>query len=149
MPPVFPLQPLLDLSQMRLDQAARELGELIAGEQEATKRLALLLQYDFPGNIRELQNIIEYAFILCSGGLILPEHLPSPLAGQLDPVLGGMDLSSPLPLVQIEKRAIFIALKRNGGRRMVTCRELGISKDTLRRKISQFSLEVQGELAEV
>lgn len=45
MSPVFPLQPLLDLSQMRLDQAARELGELIAGEQEATKRLALLLQY--------------------------------------------------------------------------------------------------------
>ena len=45
MSPIFPLQPLLDLSQMRLDQAARELGELIAGEQEATKRLALLVQY--------------------------------------------------------------------------------------------------------
>lgn len=111
--------------------------------------LRILMGYDFPGNIRELQNIIEYAFILCPGGLIFPEHLPSPLAGQLDPVLGGMDLSSPLPLDQIEKRAIFIALKRNGGRRMVTCRELGISKDTLRRKISQFGLEALGELAEV
>lgn len=125
------------------DEKDRDIGGM------SEEALRILMGYDFPGNIRELQNIIEYAFILCSGGLILPEHLPSPLAGQLDPVLGGMDLSSPLPLDQIEKRAIFIALKRNGGRRMVTCRELGISKDTLRRKISQFSLEVQGELAEV
>ncbi|HNH36161.1 MAG TPA: flagellar export protein FliJ [Rhodocyclaceae bacterium] len=41
----FPLQSLLDLSQMRLDDAARRLGELVAGEQEATKRLELLMGY--------------------------------------------------------------------------------------------------------
>lgn len=41
----FPLQPLLDLSQLRLDQAARELGALIAGEHQASTRLALLVQY--------------------------------------------------------------------------------------------------------
>lgn len=41
----FPLQPLLDLSNQRLDEAARQLGELIAGEQEATRRHALLMQY--------------------------------------------------------------------------------------------------------
>ena len=41
----FPLQPLLNLSQLRLDEAARQLGELIAGEQEATRRHALLMQY--------------------------------------------------------------------------------------------------------
>ncbi|MHB1379954.1 MAG: sigma-54 interaction domain-containing protein [Desulfurivibrionaceae bacterium] len=110
--------------------------------------LRILMSYDFPGNIRELQNIIEYAFILCPGGLIQPDHLPSPLAAQLDPVMGGVDLNRPLPLTQIEKRAIFSALTRNGWRRMATCRELGISKDTLRRKIAQFGLDVQEELAE-
>ena len=37
-----------------------------------------LMNHDYPGNVRELQNIIEYAFILCPGGLITPEHLPTP-----------------------------------------------------------------------
>lgn len=41
----FPLQTLLDLSELRLDEAARRLGELIAGEQQATERLTLLIQY--------------------------------------------------------------------------------------------------------
>lgn len=42
---VFPLQSLLDLSQLRLEEAGRRLGELIAGEQEASRRHALLVQY--------------------------------------------------------------------------------------------------------
>ena len=45
MSPHFPLQPLLDLSRMHLDEAARKLGELIAGEQEASQRHTLLVQY--------------------------------------------------------------------------------------------------------
>lgn len=45
MSPPFRLQPLLDLSKMRLDEASRELGKLIAGEQEASQRLAMLMQY--------------------------------------------------------------------------------------------------------
>lgn len=45
MSPHFPLQPLLDLSHLRLDEAARELGELISGEQEASQRLSMLVQY--------------------------------------------------------------------------------------------------------
>lgn len=45
MPRAFPLQSLLDLSNLRLDEAARKLGELIAGEQEASRRHGLLLQY--------------------------------------------------------------------------------------------------------
>ena len=45
MSPPFRLQPLLDLSKLRLDEATRELGQLIAGEQEASRRLAILTQY--------------------------------------------------------------------------------------------------------
>lgn len=45
MPKKFHLQPLLDLSNLRLDEAARQLGKLIAGEQEASQRLELLVQY--------------------------------------------------------------------------------------------------------
>ncbi len=108
----------------------------------ADETLRLLMQYDFPGNIRELQNIIEYAFILCSGGLIYPEHLPATLKGPTHPAETKISTghSKPICLDEIEKQAIFSALRRNNWKRMKTCRELGISKDTLRRKISRYKL---------
>ncbi len=113
----------------------------------ADETLRILMQYDFPGNIRELQNIIEYAFILCRGGLIYPEHLPTTMevstpAHPVATTNGG----EPKCLEEIEKQAIFDALKRNSWKRMKTCRELGISKDTLRRKISRY--ELLGKLKE-
>ncbi len=104
--------------------------------------LQILMHHDFPGNIRELENIIEYAFILCEGGLIQPEHLPEPLAPatrqQMPAVAAG---SSPMALEEIEKQAIWLALERNRWKKMATCRELKISKDTLRRKIKKYGLK--------
>ncbi len=113
----------------------------------ADETLRILMQYDFPGNIRELQNIIEYAFILCKGGLIYPEHLPTTMAIN-KPEHSDADAicTEPKCLEEIEKQAIFHALKRNNWKRMKTCRELGISKDTLRRKISRY--ELLGKLQE-
>jgi len=96
--------------------------------------LQVLMRHDFPGNVRELENIIEYAFILCPGGLIRPEHLPDTLApredtGLLPPLAG--------TLADIKRRAAAEALARNNGRTMAACRELGVSKDTLRRILKQ------------
>jgi transcriptional regulator with PAS, ATPase and Fis domain len=89
-----------------------------------------LMRHPFAGNVRELENIIEYAFILCAGGLIRPEHLPEGLAPR-------EESGQPLPLCgtleEIKRRAAAEALTRNNGRAMATCRELGVSKDTLRR----------------
>ena len=103
--------------------------------------LNLLMKYKYPGNIRELENIIEYGFILCSGGFIQLEHLPETFSGQ------GSQLDSPLlstyeglSLENIEKKAIQLSLQRNKWKKMMTCRELGISKDTLRRKIERYDL---------
>lgn len=55
MPPPFALQPLLDLSKLHLDEASRELGQLIAGEQEASRRLAILTRYrdEYQARFRE------------------------------------------------------------------------------------------------
>jgi PAS domain S-box-containing protein len=108
--------------------------------------LAILMRYDFPGNIRELENIIEYSFILCEGGYIQPEHLPDPFAPDDDGVLlPGVPMGSisnkPQSLEEIEKQAISLALERNKWRKMATCRELGVSKDTLRRKIKKYQLQ--------
>lgn len=104
--------------------------------------MAQLMQHTFPGNIRELENIIEYAFILCPGGLIQERHLPETFQVVEQDNGFERDLQSgDLSLEQIERQAILGALQRNKWKKMITCRELGISKDTLRRKIERYGLE--------
>ena len=102
--------------------------------------LSLLMRYDFPGNIRELENIVEYSFILCEGGYIQPQHLPEPFVTGLDDQAVFPGQSGPQSLEEIEKQAIILSLDRNKWRKMATCRELGISKDTLRRKIERYEI---------
>jgi PAS domain S-box-containing protein len=102
--------------------------------------LALLMRCDFPGNIRELENILEYAFILCSSGFIQVEHLPEYLQpNQPAPPSAHDAASSPRTLEDIKCKAVMDALARNKGKKMQTCRELGISKDTLRRMLARCS----------
>ncbi len=122
---------------------AAQQGKDIVGISSAA--LNILMRHDYPGNIRELENVVEYAFILCEGGYIQPEHLPEPFA----PGSAGQATASgrvsrdagPQTLEEIEKQAIALALERNKWKKMVTCRELGISKDTLRRKIKRYGLK--------
>lgn len=99
--------------------------------------LAIFMGHNWPGNIRELENVIEHAFILCQGGLIqakcLPEYLKTH-ACKLPDFHG-------LSLQDIERRAIRDSLDRNQWRRMATARELGIDKNTLRRKMIRYGLE--------
>ncbi|MFW6113003.1 MAG: sigma-54 interaction domain-containing protein, partial [Thermodesulfobacteriota bacterium] len=98
--------------------------------------LRIFMHHDWPGNVRELENAIEHAFILCPSGLIQPQHLPEHLRpeAELGPPLTGLTLE------EIEKRALWEALERNQWRRMATARELGLDKNTLRRKIKRFGL---------
>ncbi len=107
----------------------------------------ILMRHDFPGNIRELKNIIEYAFILCEGGYILPEHLPAPFnqgTGLETPL--SRELNRPQTLEEIEKQAIFLALENNKWKKVSACEELGISKDTLRRKMLKYNLDQPSSL---
>ena len=94
--------------------------------------LAILMRYNFPGNIRELENILEYAFILCPGGFIQVEHLPEHTQNQ-----SKRAQNTPRTLEEIKCQAVLDALARNNGRKMATCRELKISKDTLRRMLAR------------
>jgi len=97
--------------------------------------LSILLRHPYPGNVRELENIIEYAFILCPGGFIQVEHLPEYLQPQPEAVPGRAMPSGTLE--EIKCRAVLQALERNAGKKMATCRELDISKDTLRRMLAR------------
>ena len=102
--------------------------------------MAALVSYDYPGNVRELENIVEYAFVLCSGGIIKPEHLPE----HIRPALPGTGIPG-ISLKDLEKRAIVEALARNKGNRLAAARELGIHKSTLFRKIRTLGIHVPKE----
>ena len=111
-------------------------GRDIAGLSDAA--LARLMEYDFPGNVRELENIIEHAFVLCRGGLIEPLHLPPQLRGES----GGLPSHLPggMTLAVMEKLLIQDALKRHQGNRAAAARELGMDPSTLFRKIKSLKL---------
>jgi PAS domain S-box-containing protein len=98
--------------------------------------LAIFMRHNWPGNIRELENAIEHAFILCPKGLIEPEHLPDHLLRHRHPDSPQEGLS----LRDQERHILWEALERHQWRRMATARELGIDKNTLRRKIKRFGL---------
>jgi sigma-54 dependent transcriptional regulator, acetoin dehydrogenase operon transcriptional activator AcoR len=103
--------------------------------------MAAMMLYNWPGNVRELENAVEHAFILCDDELIGLRHLPEKLLQDINPTIayGGKTLK------EIEKNAIVQALGRNDGKKMVTARELGINKNTLRRKLLAYGIEKPSE----
>ena len=109
-------------------------GKDITGASPET--LALLMKHDFPGNVRELENALEHAFVLCAGGMIKPEHLPEGLRPASKAPPAGLTLK------EMEARFIYDAIERNKGNRAAAARELGIHKTTLWRKIKALGLEV-------
>jgi len=98
------------------------------------------LGYDYPGNVRELENIIEHAFVLCGGDRIDLDCLPKEITR------GQTEAKSPPPpkeeslFDQAEAGVIEKALKKYGGDRTRTATELGIGRTTLWRKIKKYGL---------
>jgi len=112
-------------------------GRDVAGLSDAA--LARLMEYDFPGNVRELENVIEHAFVLCRSGLIEPAHLPPHLRGEENGIPS--QLPAGLTLEAMEKLLLRDALRRNQGNRAAAARELGIDTSTLFRKIKALGLK--------
>ncbi len=114
-------------------------GRSVAGvSQEA---MAILLDHDYPGNIRELENIIEHAFVLCSDGEIGINHLPASLT---QPRLASQenDPSMAAGLRATEEEIIAEALRRHGYNRLAAARALGIHKSTLFRKMARYNIDL-------
>lgn len=99
--------------------------------------MAILLLYDWPGNVRELENVIEHAFVLCRGDLIQIEELPERIRPKNERIFPDAGLT----LAEIEKGAIRRALERNRWQKGKTAQELGINRNTLRRKIEHLQIE--------
>ena len=103
--------------------------------------MQVLMRHEFPGNVRELENLIEYGFVLCHEGSIGLEHLPE----DFRPVLGVGIPGSPevTPLKRAEAETIRAALARTGGHLARTAVEIGISRTTLWRKMNKHGLSAE------
>ena len=119
-----------------IDRFNRLRGKNITGV--TPEVLQILMAHDFPGNVRELENAVEHAFVLCRSGLIRPEHLPE----QLRPEESGPPAAAAETLEELEARFIYEALRRNDWNRAATARELGVHKTTLWRKIKRLGIEL-------
>ncbi len=111
-------------------------GKVITGV--SSEAMTLLMGYDYPGNVRELENIIEQAYVLCRGEIIEVHHLPPGIRSIGIP---SADEKSPVSLAAIEKGVIADTLQRYGGNRKLAARALGIDTSTLYRKIRDLQIE--------
>ncbi|OQY51436.1 MAG: Fis family transcriptional regulator [Desulfobacteraceae bacterium 4572_89] len=111
-------------------------GKFIQGIDK--KVLNAFMGHEFPGNIRELENIIEHAFVLCSEGYIKPRHLPGFISLTYDK--GVEENQDPVKSAQI--KLISDALARNNYNRNATARDLGIHKSTLFRRIKKLGIKL-------
>ncbi len=105
----------------------------------------ILMSYDFPGNIRELENAIEYATVVCKNHLIGTEHLPDnlhPKKFNRAPAAPDAALGNELPLDDMEKSFIYETLRKNNWSRQLTAAQMGIHPTTLWRKIKRFNLNI-------
>lgn len=101
----------------------------------------LLMSYDYPGNIRELENIIEHAFVMCQGEKLEVEHLPAEFRESFRIGSASKSFSFHDRFKESEENIIREALKRNSGNRSATAKELGIHPSTLWRKMKQLGIK--------
>lgn len=122
---------------------AHFLEKLGSKRKMSKEAMAQLVAYEWPGNIRELENTIERAVILGSGEMLLPEHLPAELRAK--PASGGPSVPIELPpegivLEKLEKDLLEQALRRAGANQTKAAKLLGISRHELLYRMEKFGL---------
>jgi DNA-binding NtrC family response regulator len=100
----------------------------------------LLCAYRWPGNVRQLINVVEQVVVLCERDVIEPSHLPPPFReGGAHPLrrFG----SNVVPLVEVEKQYIEFAVKQMNGHRAKAARALHVSERSLYRKLREYGID--------
>jgi len=117
----------------------RKMGKRIEGiDPEA---MEVLMRHDYPGNIRELENAIEHAFVLCRGTTIEPSNLPAEMVERVG--IGEKTVGATVGSIEkLEVRAIRDALRAAGGNRAEAAEILGIHTTTLWRKMKKYEIKV-------
>ncbi|UCF31560.1 MAG: sigma-54-dependent Fis family transcriptional regulator [bacterium] len=128
------------LADLFLKRFARRHGKDIHGI--SPRALACLVSYDWPGNVREMMNVIERGVILSRGRYLGEEDLPEPLAGKQVEAPPGLDaVQSGISLKEMERMLIERTLAEKEGNRTHTARTLGITRKTLLAKIKEYGIE--------
>jgi len=131
------------LANYFLARFARSTGKMVTGL--SRRAWGLLLNYDYPGNVRELENAIERAMILSEDDVIHARDLPPEISdrGFLRLSAGEGDSAYPveLSLAEVEARHIRRVVKRVDGNLTKAARSLGISRSTLWRKMKRYGID--------
>jgi len=139
------------IAQHFVSRFADEMGKDIQGFD--ADALEVLNAYNFPGNVRELENIVERAITFETNEMIRPDSLPPQVLGT-DPNEKAMKTLGTLPpagvdleglLGSIEKKLLDQALNRTGGNRTEAAKLLGISFRSIRYKLDKYQKEVDSE----
>lgn len=139
MPPLVQrLEDLPLLAHFFVDKAARKIGR--SAIRISPEVLDILSRYPFPGNVRELQNIIERATIFCTGNEILPSHL-SPELYESSQHLTRVSKRKPMTLEECEREQIKWTLDYTNGNRTLAAQLLGIDRTSLWRKMKRLKIE--------
>lgn len=127
------------LLQSFLDKNSKKFNKIISSVSPAA--MNYLERYDYPGNIRELENVIEHAFVMCDSGMIGVEHLPEKLIKNQNKVKTSDGITPVESLLSnTEKSHIVEVLQKFNGHRGKTAEALNMDKSTLWRKMKKYEL---------
>jgi two-component system response regulator HydG len=122
-----------------IERGRRQTRKPITGLSEAA--LEFLGSHDWPGNVRELINVIEYAFVLCSEGVIQKEHLPA-MFGRTETAPAKPRPVESTARPAIERQRLIDAITQTGGKKAEAARLLGLSRVTLWKLLKAHNIQV-------
>ncbi len=120
-----------------IEKFNKRMGKTI--EDVSKNVLNILMEYDYPGNVRELENIIEHACVMCQTTRIRTVHLPPELVHNKESLVAEENEKHP-PLQSFEKQLIQDTLEKHNGNKILAAGELGLHRSTLWRKMKKYDL---------
>lgn len=129
-----------------LDIYHRAMGRKVVGVD--SEAMQLLMSYSYPGNIRELENIIEGALVLCEGGAVTPEELPPRVRRAVEEPGEPVRVPPGTPLEEVEKLCIIETLKHTEGNKRRAASLLGISEKSVYNKLGRYKISTDAILGD-
>jgi len=131
---------IAQLAHYFLKSFVRVTGKAVEGFDEDAIRL--MHDYDYPGNVRELQNIVESATVFCQDGVITPNDLPRVLRNVIGRPVREVRITAGTPLEEVERLCIIETLKHTEGNKRRAATLLGISEKSIYNKLDRYNISL-------